>query len=89
MAPLHCHVGWSTEMPLMQMLLDVSGLQIGDGTPQIQKLIIARELLAGDATGQEMIRAQTALAGSGFDGLPMIKVENACASASSAFQVAQ
>ena len=36
-------VGWSLEMPLQQMLLDVSGLQIGDGTPQIQKLVIARE----------------------------------------------
>ena len=48
---LHGHVGWSTEMPLMQMLLDVSGLQIGDGTPQIQKLIIARELLGREATG--------------------------------------
>jgi hypothetical protein len=30
---LHGHVGWSTERPLMQMLLDVSGLQIGDSTP--------------------------------------------------------
>ena len=29
---LHGHVGWSLEMPLQQMLLDVSGLQIGDGT---------------------------------------------------------
>ncbi len=48
---LHGHVGWSTEMPLMQLLLDVSGLQIGDGTPQIQKLIIARALLGREAVG--------------------------------------
>jgi len=48
---LHGHVGWSVETPLMQMLIDVSGLQIGDGTPQIQKLIIARELLGKEATG--------------------------------------
>ncbi|NNH70930.1 acyl-CoA dehydrogenase [Nocardia uniformis] len=41
---LHGHVGWSEEMPLQAMLRDVSGYQIGDGTPQIQKLIIAREL---------------------------------------------
>ncbi len=40
----HGHVGWSEELPLHQMLVDVSGLQIGDGTPQIQKLIIAREM---------------------------------------------
>jgi len=42
---LHGHVGWSTEMPLQQLLLDVSGVQIGDGTPQIQKLVIARQLI--------------------------------------------
>ena len=27
------------------MMKDVSGLQIGDGTPQIQKLVIARALI--------------------------------------------
>ncbi len=37
--------GWSSELPLQQLLLDVSGLQIGDGTPQIQKLVIARHLI--------------------------------------------
>ena len=40
---LHGHVGWSDEMPLQSMRRDVSALLIGDGTPQIQKLIIARE----------------------------------------------
>jgi cyclohexanecarboxyl-CoA dehydrogenase len=39
---LHGHVGWSDEMPLQSMRRDVSSLLIGDGTPQIQKLIIAR-----------------------------------------------
>ncbi|PRZ43951.1 cyclohexanecarboxyl-CoA dehydrogenase [Antricoccus suffuscus] len=39
---LHGHIGWSEEMPLQALLRDVSGFQIGDGTPQIQKLIIAR-----------------------------------------------
>ncbi len=43
---------------------------------------------AGIFTGQEMIRAQTALAGSGLEGAPMVNVENACASASSAFHLA-
>ncbi|PZT99620.1 MAG: acyl-CoA dehydrogenase [Gordonia sp. (in: high G+C Gram-positive bacteria)] len=42
---LHGHVGWSSEMPLQQLLVDVSGMQIGDGTPQIQKLVIARDLI--------------------------------------------
>jgi cyclohexanecarboxyl-CoA dehydrogenase len=41
---LHGHVGWSDELPLQQLLRDVSGMQIGDGTPQIQKLVIARQL---------------------------------------------
>ena len=42
---LHGQVGWSDEMPLQALLRDVSGYLIGDGTPQIQKLIIARELI--------------------------------------------
>jgi cyclohexanecarboxyl-CoA dehydrogenase len=48
---LHGHTGWSTEMPLFQMLADVSGIQIGDGTPQIQKLIVARERLGREWVG--------------------------------------
>jgi cyclohexanecarboxyl-CoA dehydrogenase len=46
---LHGHVGWSDEMPLQAMRRDVSGLLIGDGTPQIQKLIIARDAFGKDA----------------------------------------
>ncbi|UTI66694.1 acyl-CoA dehydrogenase family protein [Paraconexibacter antarcticus] len=41
---IHGHVGWSDEMPLQAMRRDVSALLIGDGTPQIQKLIIARDV---------------------------------------------
>lgn len=48
---IHGHVGWSTEMPLQQLLADVSGLQIGDGTPQVQKLVIARDLIGRNFTG--------------------------------------
>jgi len=43
---------------------------------------------AGVLTGQEMIRAQVALADTGLAGAPMVNVENACASASSAFHLA-
>ena len=46
---LHGHVAWSDEMPLQAMRRDVSGLLIGDGTPQIQKLIIARETFGREA----------------------------------------
>lgn len=45
---MHGHVGWSDDLPLQQMLVDVGGLQIGDGTPQIQKLVIAREMFGRD-----------------------------------------
>jgi cyclohexanecarboxyl-CoA dehydrogenase len=40
---LHGHAGYSTDFPHQQRLRDVLGLQIGDGTAQIMKMIIARE----------------------------------------------
>lgn len=42
---LHGHYGYTDEFPIEQRLRDVIGIRIGDGTPQIQKLVIARELL--------------------------------------------
>ena len=39
----HGHMGYSLDMPHQQRLRDVMGLEIGDGTAQIMKLIIARE----------------------------------------------
>ena len=43
---------------------------------------------AGILTGQEMIRGQVALRHTGLLGIPIVNVENACASASSAFSLA-
>src|SRR5579871_2822169 len=43
---------------------------------------------AGVLTGQECIRGQVVLRGIGMGGLPVINVENACASASTAFNQA-
>src|SRR5688500_10326463 len=43
---------------------------------------------AGVVTGQECIRGQVALRGVGIGKIPVINVENACASASTAFQQA-
>jgi acetyl-CoA acyltransferase len=43
---------------------------------------------AGILTGQEMIRGQVALRNTGIMGVPIVNVENACASASSAFWLA-
>ena len=42
---LHGQYGYRTDLPLEQRLRDVLGLQIGDGTAQIMKLIIARRKL--------------------------------------------
>jgi len=41
----HGHTGWGEDLPFAQRLRDVLGLQIGDGTAQIMKNIIAREYL--------------------------------------------
>ncbi|HXM56129.1 MAG TPA: thiolase family protein [Candidatus Dormibacteraeota bacterium] len=44
--------------------------------------------VAGSITGQEMVAAQVTLRHVGIAGIPMFNVENACASASSAFHMA-
>jgi len=38
----HGHYGWSKDMPHQQRMRDVMGIEIGDGTAQIMKMIIAR-----------------------------------------------
>lgn len=45
----HGHYGWSLDLPHQQRLRDVMGLEIGDGTAQIMKMIIARERLSKGA----------------------------------------
>jgi cyclohexanecarboxyl-CoA dehydrogenase len=39
------HVAYSTDAPIGQRLRDVIGLEIGDGTAQVSKLVISRHLL--------------------------------------------
>ncbi|MDP6709455.1 MAG: acyl-CoA dehydrogenase family protein [Alphaproteobacteria bacterium] len=39
----HGHFGYSVDLPHQQRMRDVLGLQIGDGTEQIMKMIISRE----------------------------------------------
>lgn len=41
----HGHTGYGEDLPFAQRLRDVLGLQIGDGTAQIMKNIIAREYI--------------------------------------------
>ena len=42
---LHGHYGYTDELPFGQRMRDVIGLEIGDGTAQIMKIIVARELM--------------------------------------------
>lgn len=42
---LHGHYGYTDEYPIEQQLRDVIGLEIGDGTAQIAKIVIVRERL--------------------------------------------
>jgi len=46
----HGHYGWSLDLPHQQRLRDVMGLEIGDGTAQIMKLIVSREKLRAAKT---------------------------------------
>ena len=42
---IHGHVGYSEEYPIEQRLRDAIGFEMADGTAQIMKMIIARELM--------------------------------------------
>jgi cyclohexanecarboxyl-CoA dehydrogenase len=46
---LHGHLGFSLDLPHQQRMRDVIGLEIGDGTAQIMKLLVARALLGNAA----------------------------------------
>jgi len=45
---LHGHYGYTRDFPIEQRLRDLIGQEIADGTPQIMKLIVARELFGRD-----------------------------------------
>ena len=47
---LHGHYGYSMDAPLEQRWRDVLGLEIGDGTPEIMKGIVAREAFGREYT---------------------------------------
>ncbi|MHB8576130.1 MAG: acyl-CoA dehydrogenase family protein [Dehalococcoidia bacterium] len=46
---LHGHYGYTRDLPIEQRLRDVIGLEIGDGTAQVSKIIIARELMGRES----------------------------------------
>jgi len=65
-----------------------SALEDADITAKDVQMVVLGNATEGYLHGQEMIRAQVALRHAGLAGVPMINVENACASSSSAFHVA-
>jgi acetyl-CoA acetyltransferase len=58
-------------------------------TPRDIDMVLFGNAVEGVLHGQEMVRAEVALRYSGLSGSAMINVENACASSSTAFQLAR
>jgi len=46
---LHGHYGYTDELPFEQRLRDVIGLEIGDGSAEVMKIIVARELIGRES----------------------------------------
>jgi acetyl-CoA acyltransferase len=64
-------------------------LKDAGSTPDQIDAVFFSNSVAGLVTGQEAIRGQTSLRGSGLLGKPIFNVDNACASGSSAFLLAR
>jgi cyclohexanecarboxyl-CoA dehydrogenase len=48
---IHGHYGYTEDLPLEQRVRDILGWQIGDGTPEPSKLMIARSMLGKEYVG--------------------------------------
>jgi len=72
---------------LAEEALDVALKDAGIEAASIQTVFFANAL-SGLITGQESIRGQVALRHTGLMGTPIINIDNACASGSSAFKLA-
>jgi len=59
-----------------------------DVAPAEVGLLVHGNAMAGLLDGQEMIRGQVVAVGAGLSGIPVVNVENACATSSSALHVA-
>jgi acetyl-CoA acetyltransferase len=77
----------STVRSLAIAAVDEALADAGVGVSDVDMVVFAN---AGEGvlTGQEMIRGQVVFHRYGFGGIPIVNVENACASASTALQVA-
>ena len=65
-----------------------AALQCAGMDKSAPQVAVVGNAAAGLAVGQECVRAQVVLRDMGIQGIPMINTENACASSSTAFQLA-
>ncbi|WP_433677696.1 thiolase family protein [Nocardia sp. CA-119907] len=77
----------STIRSLAEQAVSDALADAGVSPDEIESVFFANGV-AGLLTGQEMIRGQSALRNTGLLGQPLVNVENACASGSTAFQLA-
>lgn len=81
--------GMFVDRSLRSLVADAVDGAVSDASVDVADvgLVVFGNAAAGLLTGQEMIRAQTALSESVLAGVPTLSVENACASSSTAFHV--
>ena len=75
---------------LKDLAADAIGRALGDADVEAGEVdtVFAANAVAGLLTGQEMIRGEVAARAAGLGGMALFNLENACASASSAFHLA-
>lgn len=85
------HFGRHPHLSLKQLTADAVGQALADAgaTPSDVRAAYFSNTVQGALEGQLMVRGQIALRPLGFEGIPIFNVENACASASSAFALAR
>ncbi|WP_250291855.1 thiolase family protein [Frankia sp. CiP1_Cm_nod1] len=71
------------ERAMVEEVVDLALKDAGITASDVQR-VFSGNAAAGLVSGQEMIRGQVALQGTGLAGVPLVNVENACASSSSA-----
>ncbi|WP_374593978.1 thiolase family protein [Aquabacterium sp.] len=86
MTPFGRHPSWSVK-DLTRRAVEVALSDAGCDNAQVQAAYFANAT-QGHMDGQHMIRGQLALRAMGIEGIPVVNVENACASASTAFYLA-
>ena len=83
------HFGKFLDRGLKSLSEEAVGAALKDAgvLPDQVEQVVFGNAAAGVVTGQEMIRAQSALRNTGLGGAPMFNIENACASSSSGFHL--